>query len=82
MTEHEFKALNKRMRDIEFENQRLRHEYRELVKEILDHEESIGGIRKDMVKVTRTIEQNQNEFNRIAAEIREQLKTQDNGPTK
>ncbi len=68
------KELNRMLRQIEFENHQSREEYRNLTNEILEHEKEIGKIRVLMVKETEKIENRQQEFNRIAQELRNRIK--------
>lgn len=67
------KELNRMLRQIEFENHQSREEYRNLTNEILEHEKEIGKIRVLMVKETEKIENRQQEFNRIAQELRNRI---------
>lgn len=68
------KELNRMLRQIEFENHQSREEYRNLTNEILEHEKEIAKIRVLMVKETEKIENRQQEFNRIAQELRNRIK--------
>lgn len=68
------KELNRMLRQIEFENHQSREEYRSLTNKILEHEKEIGKIRVLMVKETEKIENRQQEFNRIAQELRNRIK--------
>lgn len=67
------KDLNRMLRQIEFENHQSRQEYRSLTNEILEHEKEIGKIRVLMAKETEKIETRQQEFNRIAHELRNRI---------